>query len=108
MLVESLTQAGYRVASAGDGLNGLASFQRERFDVVLTDLSLPERSGLEVARDVKRMNPETAVVLLTGWGHLLDPVRLRSSGVDLTLVKPFRLERVLAVVAEALRLRRSA
>ncbi len=108
MLVESLTQAGYRVASAGDGLSGLASFQRERFDVVLADLSLPERSGLEVARDVKRMSPETAVVLLTGWGHLLDPVRLRASGVDLTLVKPFRLERVLAVVAEALRLRRSA
>ncbi|HAM54510.1 MAG TPA: hypothetical protein DCQ64_03535 [Candidatus Rokubacteria bacterium] len=108
MLVESLTQAGYRVASARDGLSGLASFQRERFDVVLTDLSLPERSGLDVARDVKRMSPDTAVVLLTGWGHLLDPVRLRASGVDLTLVKPFRLERVLAVVAEALRLRRSA
>jgi DNA-binding response OmpR family regulator len=45
-------------------------------------------------------------VLVTGWGHLLDPARLRESGVDLMLVKPFRLERVQSVVAEALRLAR--
>jgi len=108
MLVESLAQAGYRVDSAADGLAGLARFQRDRFDVVLTELSLPERSGLEVARDIKRISPETPVVLVTGWGHVLDPARLRESGVDLTLVKPFHLERVLAVVAEALRLGRPA
>ncbi len=108
MLVEALVQAGYRVEAAADGLSGLARFQREPFDAVLTDLSLPERSGLEVARAIKRLRPDTPVVLITGWGHLLDPARMRESGVDLTLVKPFRLERVLAVVAEALRLRRRA
>ncbi len=106
MLVEALSQAGHTVDSAGDGLTGLARFQSGRFDVVLTDLSLPERSGLDVARAVKRMRPGTPVVLITGWGHLLDPARLRDSGVDLTLVKPFRLEHVLAVLADALRLRR--
>lgn len=107
-LVDALGQAGYRVESAADGLGGLARFQREAFDVVLADLSLPERSGLEVARDIKRLRPGTPVVLVTGWGHLLDPARLRDSGVALTLMKPFHLEQVLAVVAEALRLRRLA
>jgi DNA-binding response OmpR family regulator len=58
-----------------------------------------------VARSVKRMRPETPVVLITGWGHLLDPERLRDSGVDLMLVKPFRLERLLSVLGDALRLR---
>jgi CheY-like chemotaxis protein len=105
MLVEALTGAGHRVESATDGLTGLARFQGGVFDVVLTDLSLPECSGLDVARSVKRMRPETPVVLITGWGHLLDPERLRDSGVDLMLVKPFRLERVLSVVGDALRLR---
>jgi signal transduction histidine kinase len=105
MLVEALSGAGHRVESASDGLTGLARFQGGAFDVVLTDLSLPECSGLDVARSVKRMRPETPVVLITGWGHLLDPERLRDSGVDLMLVKPFRLERVLSVVGDALRLR---
>lgn len=105
MLVEALTGAGHRVESATDGLTGLARFQGGVFDVVLTDLSLPECSGLDVARSVKRMSPETPVVLITGWGHLLDPEHLRDSGVDLMLVKPFRLERVLSVLGDALRLR---
>ena len=48
------------------------------------------------------------VILITGWGHLLDPEKLREAGVDLMLVKPFRLERVLTVLADALRLRPSA
>jgi DNA-binding response OmpR family regulator len=107
MLVDALSGAGHRVESATDGLTGLARFKDGNFDVVLTDLSLPECSGLDVARSVKRMRPETPVVLITGWGHLLDPERLRKSGVDLMLVKPFRLERVLSVVGDALRLRPS-
>jgi len=105
MLVDALTEAGYHVDSATDGLTGLAHFQGGKFDVVLTDLSLPECSGLDVARSVKSLRPETPVVLITGWGHLLDPLRLRESGVDLMLVKPFRLERVISVVNDALRLR---
>jgi len=105
MLVEALSGAGHRVESATDGLTGLAHFQGGAFDVVLTDLSLPECSGLDVARSVKRMRPKTPVVLITGWGHVLDPERLRDSGVDLMLVKPFRLERLLSVVGDALRLR---
>jgi DNA-binding response OmpR family regulator len=107
MLVEALTSAGHHVESATDGLTGLARFQGGAFDVVLTDLSLPECSGLDVASSVKRLRPDTPVVLITGWGHLLDPEKLREAGVDLMLVKPFRLERVLAVLADALRLRPS-
>ena len=108
MLVDALAGAGHNVESATDGLTGLARFQGGHFDVVLTDLSLPECSGLDVARSVKRMHPETPVVLITGWGHLLNPERLRESGIDLMLVKPFRLERLLSVLGDALRLRPSA
>jgi signal transduction histidine kinase/ActR/RegA family two-component response regulator len=108
MLVEALASAGHHVESATDGLTGLARFQGGAFDVVLTDLSLPECSGLDVASSVKRLRPDTPVILITGWGHLLDPEKLREAGVDLMLVKPFRLERVLAVLADALRLRPSA
>ncbi len=108
MLLDALTEAGYRVEVAADGPEGLTKLRHRSFDLVLTDLSLPDRSGLEVATSVKRLNPHTAVVLVTGWGHLLDHDRLRDSGVDLILVKPFRLDRVLSVVRDALRLRTAA
>jgi signal transduction histidine kinase len=108
MLVDALTAEGHQVESATDGLTGLARFENGAFDLVLTDLSLPECSGLDIARSVKRLRPETPVVLITGWGHLLDPARLRESGVDMMLVKPFRLERLMAVLGDALRLRPSS
>jgi len=108
MLVEALAGAGHDVDSAADGAAGLGKIESGSFDVVLTDLALPQLSGLAIARSVKRLSPRTPVVLITGWGHLLDPERLREDGVDLMLVKPFRAERVVAVVSDALRLHTSA
>ncbi len=108
LLVEALTQAGHKVESAADGSSGLAKLESGRFDLVLTDLALPQRSGLAIARSVKLLHAHTPVVLITGWGHLLDPERLREHGVDLMLVKPFRIERALSVVGDALRLRSSS
>jgi CheY-like chemotaxis protein len=106
MLVDILTRAGHTTEGAHDGLDGLARFQGGRFDLVITDLSMPECSGLEVARGVKQISPGTPVVLITGWGDLLDPLRIEEAGVDLMIVKPFRVDRVLAVVGDALKLGR--
>jgi signal transduction histidine kinase/CheY-like chemotaxis protein len=108
MLADMLGRAGYTVEVARDGLEGLARFQGGRFDLVITDLGMPECSGLEVARGVKGARPGTPVILITGWGDLLDPARLEGAGVDLMIVKPFRVERVLGAVAEALRSRPAA
>ena len=107
LLVDALVGEGYEVDVATDGLAALAKIEGQAFDVVLADLALPQRSGLAMARAVKLASPRTPVVLITGWAHLLDPQRLREHGVDLMLVKPFRADRVVAVVRDALRLHRS-
>lgn len=108
VLVSVLVAAGHAVDTAKDGLEGLNRFRSGSYDVVITDLSMPERSGLEVTRAVKQVAPGIPVILITGWGDFLDPDRIRESGVDLTLFKPFRNEQVLSVLADALRLRRPA
>jgi signal transduction histidine kinase/ActR/RegA family two-component response regulator len=108
LLVDALAGDGYEVDFATDGLAALAKIEGRTFDVVLADLALPQRSGLAIARAVKLASPRTPVILITGWAHLLDPQRLREHGVDLMLVKPFRADRVVAVVRDALRLHRSA
>jgi len=105
MLLDTLAAAGHTVEGAANGLEGLARFQRGMFDVVITDLSMPECSGLDVTRAVKKMSPTTPVVMITGWGDVMTPERMGSSGVDLVLVKPFKMERVMSVLADALALR---
>ena len=108
LLVDALEGAGHDVRWAAGGLAGLAEIEGASFDVVLVDLALPERSGLAIARAAKRASPRTRVVLVTGWGHLLDRERLREHGVDLLLLKPVTAERAVSVVGEALRLARAA
>ena len=106
VLVDILMSLGHTVRWAPDGQEGLALFKQEEFDVVFTDLSMPEVSGWEVARGVKKMNPRVPVILVTGWGNQLDSKRLVESGVDLVVAKPFQMERVLSALSNALALRR--
>jgi signal transduction histidine kinase len=102
MLVEALAGVGHTVDTAVNGLDGLARFQRGLYDLVITDLSMPECSGLDVSRAVKRMSPRTPVIMITGWGDVMQPERMSDSGVDLLLVKPFKIDRALELVDEAL------
>ena len=93
LLVDALVTAGHAVDTAGDGLTGLAKLEAGHFDVVLVDLALPQGSGLALARSAKRLSPETPVVLITGWGHLLDPERLRPVDVPVVSGDPSVLTR---------------
>jgi DNA-binding NtrC family response regulator len=74
---------------------------------VVTDLTMPGCSGLEVARAVKAQEPGTPVLMITGWGDLLDLDGIRERQIDVVLVKPFAMERVLGAVADALAQRRA-
>ena len=67
MLEEVLAGEGHTVITALDGNAGLACFQRQPFDIVLTDLNMPGISGLEMAGRMKKIKPSVPVMLLTGW-----------------------------------------
>jgi PAS domain S-box-containing protein len=105
LLSELLQTAGHTVVQAGGGTEGLRLFRQGRFDLVLTDLGMPECSGWEVASAIKRITPHTPIALITGWGLTLDRGKLKEAGVDLVLNKPFQVAEVMALVAEGLELR---
>jgi signal transduction histidine kinase len=105
-VLDTLMAVGHRVEAAPDADAALARLGQGGIDVVLTDLALRDRSGLQLASAVKKRSPGTAVVLLTGWGRRLHEDRLRESGVDVVLVKPVQPERVREAIADALQLRR--
>jgi len=64
---ELLTEQGFEVSSAEDGTSGLAAFKDEDFDLILLDVNMPDKSGLEVLKEIKAVNDNQVVFLLTAF-----------------------------------------
>jgi signal transduction histidine kinase/ActR/RegA family two-component response regulator len=89
VLVDLLAALGMDVDSAHGGPAGIEAVQRGEYDVVFTDLGMPEVNGWDLATATKARRASTAVVLVTGWGFQLGEEAAVSSGVDLIMAKPF-------------------
>jgi CheY-like chemotaxis protein len=92
MLQRMLATDGHAVTSCTDGERALECFEREHFDLVLTDLSMPEMNGWEVARAIRACRPDQPIAFLTGWGQQLDEAQMAALDVRYVLAKPFRRE----------------
>ncbi len=103
VLAELLSEAGYVVVEAGDGPDGLGCFEREPFDLVITDVSMPGLSGWDVAAGCRARAPQCRIGLVTGWGDQLDPDAVKRIGITFVIAKPFEAASVLRHVADALR-----
>jgi CheY-like chemotaxis protein len=104
LAIEVLTEAGAHAESAEDGVSALERIVRgERFDLVITDLTMPRMSGTELARAVAERSPTTRVVFMTGYVEpsLHERLRIEHPGTAL-LKKPFRAEALLRAVSEML------
>jgi len=102
VLGDLLTRDGHTVAVCTDGESGIARFEEQPFDLVVTDLGMPGISGWDLARLVKQARPGTPVAMVTGWGDRIDPLEAEARGVDFIVAKPFKRENVREVVAAAL------
>jgi CheY-like chemotaxis protein len=100
VMADLLNALGQDVMTAHGGAAGLEAFERERFDVVFTDLGMPEVNGWDLALGVKSRRPITPVVLVTGWGFQLEGGAAQAHGVDFVLPKPFSLEEVERVLRQ--------
>ncbi len=94
-LVDALEADGFRVVSAADGREALATFRAERPDLVLLDLMLPELSGVEVCRII-RAESSVPIVMLTAKDSELDKVVGLELGADDYVTKPFSLRELSA------------
>jgi len=97
-----LVEMGHEAVLAADGKGILPILERDRFDLVITDLSMPGLSGWQVAERVKKQNPRIPVILVSGWAIQQDDARIRESGVDFILPKPCTLQGFQDVVNKAL------
>lgn len=102
-IVDSLRFAGYETLEAGNGETGLEMATGREFDLLLLDLVLPKRDGLEILREVRRLRPTLPVIVLTARGDEADRVRGLRDGADDYVVKPFSVKELLARVEAVLR-----
>jgi CheY-like chemotaxis protein len=102
---QAFQSAGYDVAAAADGQMGIARFEKERFDLVVSDLIMPTREGIETIFALRRANPGVRIIAISG-GYRVGPQDFldlaRHVGADETLAKPFRHSDLLALAARLL------
>ncbi len=100
-VVTILTRAGFSVEEASDGQAGIAMFHRNPPDVVITDIFMPNRDGLEIIKELKHSNSRTKIIAMTGGGSMR-MMEIASAakllGADHVLNKPFESESLLAAI----------
>jgi DNA-binding response OmpR family regulator len=102
-VADALRASGFEVAEAADGERGFEEAVRRGVDLVLLDLLLPKRDGLDVLADLRRIRPALPVIILTARGTEDDRVRGLKMGADDYVVKPFSARELLARVEAVLR-----
>ena len=101
-----LKTEGYQVSSADTGQSGLTQLGERPFDLLLLDVSLPDRNGIEMLKDIRRQDPDLPVVLITAYGSIEMARAAFKSGVMDYITKPWSNDELLAQVAQAVDARR--
>jgi len=104
VMVKFLTEEGYKVLVAEDGISAINILRKEDIHLVLTDLRMPGADGMEVLRMAIKINPKTAVVILTAYGTLDDALKAMKEGAYDYIIKPFVMQQLLLVVRNAHRM----
>lgn len=102
----ALERAGHEVSEAGDGQAGLKQIAQSSFDLVVTDIVMPEMEGVEFIFQVHREQPDLKVIAMSGGGRVAPKAYLdmaRAAGAVSVLAKPFTIEALLAAVDAALK-----
>jgi two-component system response regulator PilR (NtrC family) len=93
---------GHDVATAGDVASALSLLESDEFDVVITDLQMPGRSGLELLHAVREVSPDVAVILITAFATTETAIAAMKEGAYDYVTKPFKVDEIRLVVDKAL------
>ncbi|MCJ7578263.1 MAG: sigma-54 dependent transcriptional regulator [candidate division Zixibacteria bacterium] len=102
VLKKILDREGFDVEISGDGAGGITEIKQDFFDIALTDLKMPGIDGMEVLRVIKRISPQTYVVVMTAYGTIDSAVEAMKNGAFDYITKPFKTEEILIVIKKAL------
>jgi len=96
-----LAEENHDVLTSSDGQTAIDLFRKSKFDLVITDLMMPGTNGLEVLREVRKMDPDILVILITGFASLETAVQAIREGAYDYITKPFKLDEIKIIVNNA-------
>ncbi len=100
-----LSSSGYAVTTCDDGAEGMSAIEKERFDLVITDLKLPHHDGLMILNRIKSVSPDTGVVIMTAHADVKTAVQAIKDGAFDYIAKPFSNEELLITIDRFLNFR---
>jgi two-component system response regulator AtoC len=100
-IAETLTRDGYEVVTAKNGKEGISLFKESSYDLVFTDMKMPDLTGIEVLAKIKELSPNTMVVVITAYGSIENAVEAMRYGAFNYLIKPFSPDIIETVVDKA-------
>jgi len=105
LLRDILETEGYGVTLAAGGREALSLFERENFDALFTDVGMPEMSGWELARAVRKRRHGIPIAVITGWGEAVSSNKKDTAQVDWVVAKPFDTQQILEIARQVLQRR---
>lgn len=103
LLLQSLLKAnGYDVVTAKDGNSALDAVKSDTFDLVITDLRMSPMDGLELFKEIKKLQPDLPVILLTAYASVETAIEALKNGAFDYLSKPFKVDEMLDIVKRAI------
>jgi len=102
LLKKILSKEGYSVEEAGSGEEGIDEFFKEDFDLVLLDRKLPDKEGVEVLREIKKINPIVPVIIITAFANVANAVEAMKEGAFHYLTKPIEPDELTLIIKNAL------
>ncbi len=102
MIAEELSGHGYAAVATSSGRDALQRLRGERFDALVTDVTMPDVSGLSLLRTSMKLDPSRPVILITAYSTLETAMEATSDGAYHYLTKPFRLDALVRLIGDAL------
>jgi EAL domain-containing protein (putative c-di-GMP-specific phosphodiesterase class I)/CheY-like chemotaxis protein len=106
VLADFLRMEGFAVDVAADGEAALTRLSHDQYDVVISDLKMPKLGGLELLGEVTRRNPDALTIVMTGFGTVDSAIHAMKAGAYDYILKPFKVDVVLATIVQGLARRR--
>ncbi len=105
MLRQAIEKAGFEVDEAPDGKEGIDCFKRKRADLIITDIIMPEKEGIETIMAFRRLDPEVKIVAISGGGRIQSEDYLNIAvkvGANCSFAKPFSIMELLQKINDLL------